>query len=132
MMTDSIVMTAGLVITLCQLLTLWMLYDCHRLALNATESNGSRWGYITDNMGEALSIGADIADRLDEVIIGSAGIGSPSLPNQATGGSISEIVTSLILNQLIPQAEPHGTQQEGSVHEQQAESAQTEKDNDSE
>lgn len=126
-MTDSIVMTAGLVITLCQLLTLWMLYDCHRLAHNVTESNGSKWSYITDNMGEALSIGADIADRLDEVLIGSAGSGSPSMPNQPAGGSIGEIVTTLLLNQLIPQGEPHGTEPSRSIHSEEAESAQTEK-----
>jgi len=125
MIADSLLMTTGLVITLCQLLTLWMLYDCHRLAHNVTESNGSKWTSMTENMGEALSIGADIADRLDEVLIGGAGSASPSLPNQSTGGSIGEVVTTLLLNQLMPQPEPHGSEQSRSVHSDQEESTQT-------
>ena len=127
MIADSLIVTTGFVITLCQLLTLWMLYDCHRLAHNVTESNGSRWSFITDNMGEALSIGADIADRLDEVIVGSAGVGSPSMPNQGAGGSIGEMVTALILNQMMPKDEPYGTEPSRSIHSEEAESAQTEK-----
>jgi hypothetical protein len=123
MLTEPLALSALVVITVCQLLTLWMLYDCHRLAHNGSESHGIRLGSITDLLDEAVRIGADIADGLDGVIDGSGGGASPGSPMTGTGGSMGEVLTTLVLNHLMPDEQPHGTTERiGTVHEHEAES----------
>jgi hypothetical protein len=93
-----------------------MLYDCHRLAHTTSRGAGETAGVITGLLDEATRIGSDIADRLDEVLDGGGGSTAPASPGGQTMPSVSDILTSFVLNQMLP-VEGHGkAQPSGSVH----------------
>ena len=113
-MLDALLAADLLILTVCQLVTLW---HCFNKGAKATLFAGyltERAEHLTEAMNEAGGLLNDIADILDS----QDDSGPLNMPNPMAGGSIGEVLTTALLSRVIG-GEPHGTPQkpDREIHE---------------